>query len=191
MLYLLEIFNSQHIAIELNLICQFDDQNYFEAIFNGFNQYRFVKVLPSVGNIYRRQIKFNRHLQSIEYYLKDLNTNNQEKFIFKLMNLDFSYKFDKFFTGIEWWNKLYNSPYPIRFKVEISNLMYGSNDDPRNPDSIVFYPVNSLYPNKDENYFRYPIRFKSNTPLNDCFSYDVDSGTCSNGLLLKSIRECH
>ncbi len=32
MLYLLEIFNMQNIAIELNLICQFDSQNYFEAI---------------------------------------------------------------------------------------------------------------------------------------------------------------
>jgi hypothetical protein len=39
MLYLLELFNNQNIAIELNLICQFDDQNYFEAIFNGVNRY--------------------------------------------------------------------------------------------------------------------------------------------------------
>ena len=36
MLYLLEVFSKQqNIAIELNLICQFDNQNYFEAIFNG------------------------------------------------------------------------------------------------------------------------------------------------------------
>jgi hypothetical protein len=33
MLYLLELFNNQNIAIELNLICQFDNQDYFEAIF--------------------------------------------------------------------------------------------------------------------------------------------------------------
>jgi hypothetical protein len=39
MLYLLELFNTQDIAIELNLICQFDNQNYFEAIFNGVNRY--------------------------------------------------------------------------------------------------------------------------------------------------------
>jgi hypothetical protein len=45
MLYLLELFNSQNIAIELNLICQFDNQDYFEAIFNGVNRFRF-KVLP-------------------------------------------------------------------------------------------------------------------------------------------------
>jgi hypothetical protein len=46
MLYLLEIFNKQNIAIELNLICQFDNQDYFEAIFNGVNRYRFKEVLP-------------------------------------------------------------------------------------------------------------------------------------------------
>lgn len=46
MLYILELFNNQDIAIELNLICQFDDQNYFEAIFNGVNRYRFKEVLP-------------------------------------------------------------------------------------------------------------------------------------------------
>lgn len=40
MLYLLELFNNQSIAIELNLICQFDNQNYFEAIFNGVNRYQ-------------------------------------------------------------------------------------------------------------------------------------------------------
>jgi hypothetical protein len=32
MLYLFELFNKQNIVIELNLICQFDNQDYFEAI---------------------------------------------------------------------------------------------------------------------------------------------------------------
>jgi hypothetical protein len=54
MLYLLEIFNSQNIAIELNLICQFDGQDYFEAIFRGVNQYRFKRILPVVGHSYIR-----------------------------------------------------------------------------------------------------------------------------------------
>jgi hypothetical protein len=35
MLYLLEV--KQSIAVELNLICQFDNQSYFEAIFQGIN----------------------------------------------------------------------------------------------------------------------------------------------------------
>jgi hypothetical protein len=49
MLYLLEIFNKQNITSGLNLICQFDNQDYFEAIFAGVNQYRFKQVLPIVG----------------------------------------------------------------------------------------------------------------------------------------------
>ena len=44
MLYLLELFNNHNIAIELNLICQFDNQDYFEAIFSGVNRYRFKEV---------------------------------------------------------------------------------------------------------------------------------------------------
>jgi hypothetical protein len=28
------------------------------------------------------------------------------------------------FTGIEWWNKDGNSPFPIRYKIEFSNLRY-------------------------------------------------------------------
>ena len=41
MLYLLEIFSREDVPAELNLICQFDNQNYFEAIFGGVNRYRF------------------------------------------------------------------------------------------------------------------------------------------------------
>jgi len=41
MLYLLEIFNLQNIAVELNLICSFNDNGKFHAIFNGVNQYEF------------------------------------------------------------------------------------------------------------------------------------------------------
>ena len=59
MLYLLELFDKQNIAIELNLICQFDNQNYFEAIFNGVNRYRFKELLPIVGHSYLRQIIMN------------------------------------------------------------------------------------------------------------------------------------
>ena len=60
MLYLFELFNKQqNIAIELNFICQFDNQDYFEAIFNGVNRYRFKQVLPIVGHSYLRQIIMN------------------------------------------------------------------------------------------------------------------------------------
>src|ERR687891_1057647 len=74
MLYLLEIFNMQDIALELNLICQFDGQDYFEAIFRGVNQYRFVQVLPIVGHTYNRQIFLDSKNQTIRYALTDKNT---------------------------------------------------------------------------------------------------------------------
>jgi hypothetical protein len=41
MLYLLEIFNKQNIPAELNLICSFNNDGKFDAIFNGVNQYQF------------------------------------------------------------------------------------------------------------------------------------------------------
>src|SRR5919198_5403224 len=47
MLYLLELFDSGYgiKAIELNLICQFNDRDNFWAIFGGVNRYKFIKVL--------------------------------------------------------------------------------------------------------------------------------------------------
>ncbi|MDQ3847595.1 MAG: hypothetical protein M3261_01410, partial [Thermoproteota archaeon] len=81
MLYLLEIFNKQqNIAIELNLICQFDNQDYFEAIFNGVNRYRFKEVLPVVGHSYLRQIIMNSQKECISYLLEDRNTKQTERF---------------------------------------------------------------------------------------------------------------
>ena len=53
MLYLLELFNIRNIPVELNLICQFDNQDYFEAIFQGVNRYRFKKVLRNRFEILR------------------------------------------------------------------------------------------------------------------------------------------
>lgn len=40
MLYLLELFNRQNIAVELNLIFSFNNDGKFDAIFNGVNQYQ-------------------------------------------------------------------------------------------------------------------------------------------------------
>ncbi|HKC78730.1 MAG TPA: hypothetical protein VKB83_01385, partial [Nitrosopumilaceae archaeon] len=41
MLYLLELFNKQNITAELNLICSFNDDGKFHAIFEGRNKYEF------------------------------------------------------------------------------------------------------------------------------------------------------
>jgi hypothetical protein len=189
MLYLLEVFNTQNIAVELNLISQYDDQNYFEAIFNGFNKYRFIKVLPETGNIYFRQIKFDKSNLSIEYYLKNLHTEIDESFVLNLTaERSFSYRFSNCFSGIEWWNKIDNMPYPIRFSIEISSLMYGYNDNPNDSESIIFFPVKSLTSNKDGNFnntfsaARYPVRFINYGVKNGCICYRVEQGFCIDGL---------
>lgn len=179
MLYLLEVFNIQQIAVEINLICQFDNQNYFEAIFNGINRYRFTKVIPAIGQRYLRQIKFNKLKPSIEYYLKNLDTQTDEIYTLNLHNDPlFSFQFSTSFTGIEWWNKIENKPYPIRYSIEVSNLMYGINDDPYDANSIVFFPVNSLISDKDDtnNFSYYPIKFNYNGIRNGCFCYNVQKG---------------
>ena len=72
------------IAIELNLICQFDNQNYFEAIFNGVNRYRFKDVLPVVGHSYLRQLIMNSQKECISYLLEDRNTKQTERFDLQL-----------------------------------------------------------------------------------------------------------
>jgi hypothetical protein len=190
MLYLLEVFNTQQIAVEINLICQFDGQNYFEAIFNGINRCRFTKVIPIVGHKYLRQIKFNKLKSSIEYYLKNLNTNTGEIYTFILENESlFSFQFSTCFTGIEWWNKIENKPYPIRYKIEISELMYGLNDNPHDSNSIVFFPVKSLISDKDESDHPsyYPIEFNYIGNRNGCFCYNVQTGYCFEGLNCTSI----
>ena len=125
MLYLLELFNSQNIAIELNLICQFDNQNYFEAIFNGVNRYRFKEVLPILGHSYLRQIIMNSQKECISYLVADRNTKQTESFHLP-SNIagEFAFEASNLFTGIEWWNKTGNFPYPIRYEVEVSQNMY-------------------------------------------------------------------
>ena len=139
MLYLLEIFNKQNIPAELNLICQFDKQDYFEAIFNGVNRFRFKEVLPILGHSYLRQIIMNSQKQSISYLLEDRNTKQIERFDLSLLKIgeEFVFEGQNHFTGIEWWNKIGNFPYPMRYHVEISQLTYGLSDNPSDPESII------------------------------------------------------
>jgi hypothetical protein len=73
MLYMFELFidKRRNVPLELDIICQFDDQNYFEAIFGGHNQYRFTKVLPEVGHSYKREIIVDPKDRVIDYNLND------------------------------------------------------------------------------------------------------------------------
>ena len=71
MLYLLELFNTHNIPAELNLICSFNNDGEFDAIFNGVNQYQFKQIPPIVGHSYFRQIIMNSQKECISYLLED------------------------------------------------------------------------------------------------------------------------
>ena len=192
MLYLLEIFNSQNNACELNLICQFDDQDYFEAIFQGRNQYRFKEVLPFVGHSYQRQIILNQAKSVISYILSDTTANHTELFEFRVDNDSNNSKKSRFnfealnqFSGIEWWNKVGSLPYPIRYHVEISQLLYGLNDvGDSDPNSILFRPYDVLIPNSEGAATEYPISLANCKIKEDdgCISYDIFDGISRKGL---------
>ena len=189
MLYLLELFNKQqNIAVELNLICQFDSQNYFEAIFNGVNRYRFKEVLPILGHSYLRQIIMNSEKESISYLLQDRNTKQTERFDLRLnigRGLSFAFEASNHFTGIEWWNKIGNFPYQIRYYVQISQLMYGLSDNSDNPSDseyIVYQPYTTLIPNSEGSSLRYPISFHNPRIESGCICYNVKPGICESGM---------
>ena len=181
MLYLLEIFNSQNIASELNLICQFDNQDYFEAIFDGVNRYRFKQVLPIISHSYLRQIIMNSQKNSIEYIIEDQITKQTERFDMS-PGMRFRFKAQNHFTGVEWWNRSGNIPYPIRYHVEISQLMYGLSDNPSDPESIVYGRYNALVPNSEGHAMQYPISFQ-NTRIKDGYMcYNINLGSCKPGI---------
>lgn len=194
MLYLLELFNKhQNIVIELNLICQFDNQNYFEAIFSGVNRYRFKDVLPIIGHSYLRQIILNSQKECISYLLEDRNTKQTERFDLRLdmgRKLSFAFEASNQFTGIEWWNKIGNFPYQIRYHAQISQLMYGlsdndnddNNNDPSDSESIVYIPYNTLMPNSEGSSLRYPISFYNPRIESGCICYNVKLGNCETGM---------
>jgi len=184
MLYLLELFNIRNIPIELNLICQFDNQDYFEAIFQGINRYRFKKVLPAIGHSYMRIIMMDKVNRRIRYTLTDQNTVQSESFDFSLAGTNFDYIGGNQFTGIEWWNKMGNFPYAIKYKVQVSQLMFGLTDK-NDPESITFVPHNSLIPNKDDSGIEYPISFQNVMLKDGCVCYSVESGNCINGIHYK------
>ena len=181
MLYLLELFNTRDIPIELNLICQFDNQDYFEAIFQGINRYRFKKVLPVVGHSYLRIIMMYEKNRLVRYSLTDRSNGNTEIFDFLIDEMNFDYVGGNQFTGIEWWNKTGNFPYPIRYNVEVSQLLFGFLDE-ADPDSITFVPHNSLIPNNDNSGAAYPVSFRNIMSKDGCVCYSVEPGNCSNGI---------
>jgi hypothetical protein len=182
MLYLLELFNKQKIAIELNLICSFNDDGKFHAIFGGVNQYEFKQIRPIVNHSYLRQIIMNPKINSIIYVLTDITLNSSERFVLPVSGKEFIFEGLNHFTGIEWWNKIANLPYEIRYHVEISHIVYGKNDNLTEPESISYFPYKQFIPNKDEIARQFPISFHQATVKDGCLCYEINSGICKNGL---------
>jgi hypothetical protein len=181
MLYLLELFNRQNLAMELNLICQFDNQDYFEAIFQGINRYRFKEVLPNVDNSYMRIITMDKMNRQIKYILTDQSSKQSETYSLPISSANFDYEGANQFTGIEWWNKIGYYPYPIRYQVETSQIMFGINES-GDPDSVTFVPYNTMMPNKDENSTKYPVSFQDMMLKDGCLCYSIQPGMCVNGM---------
>jgi hypothetical protein len=184
MLYLLELFTNQNnIAIELNLICQFDNQNYFEAIFNGVNRYRFKEILPILGHSYLRVIIMNLQKKCVSYILEDTKTKQTERFDLFMNTIGVVlHEASNLFTGIEWWNRIGNYPYPIRYKVEVAQLACGLSDRSSDPESITYYPINALIPNSEGSNVLYPVSFYNPRIESGCISYGVTSGNCKSGM---------
>jgi hypothetical protein len=204
MLYLLELFDSgatgnNHRAIELNLICQFNEYDNFWAIFAGINRYKFTKVLPTVGHSYLREIILHKYDNSIEYHVMDLNNDNAtEQFLFQLNQAEsknISFQGSNQFTGIEWWNKYGNSPFPIRYKIEFSNLRYAQepaevpeSDKEKNIEHVIFKPYDALVSNKDGYAKEYPVSFDCANIKDGCICYTVTNGSCRTGLHFLHVR---
>jgi hypothetical protein len=189
MIYLLEVFNKQNnIPAELNLICSFNNDGKFDAIFNGVNQYQFKQILPIVGHSYLRQIIMNSKKQTIRYILQDQSTKQTERFDLLLNNNSrFIFEAQNHFTGIEWWNKIGNFPYPIRYHVQISQLMFGlSDNNPSDIESVIYRPYNALTPNSEGSDIQsyYPISFHNTHIKEDdgCICYNIRSGICKTGM---------
>jgi hypothetical protein len=181
MLYVLELFNKQKIAIELNLICSFNDDGKFHAIFGGVNQYEFKQIRPIAGYSYLRQIIMNPKINSIIYVLKDITLDRSERFVLPVDGRGFIFEGLNHFTGIEWWNKILNLPYEIRYQVEISHISYGKNDNPADPESISYFPYNQFIPNKVETTTQFPIAFHQAKVKDGYLCYKINSGICENG----------
>lgn len=187
MLYLLELFNKKQIPVELNLICSFNDDGKFHAIFGGVNKYEF-KIRPIVGHSYLRQIILNRIKQKIEYHLKDENSGQNESFFYDVDTNSFDFAITKHFTGLEWHNITGINPYPIRYRVEISHLAYGVNDNTADLESLTYYPYNQLLPNDDGSAKEYPVSFHNFETNNGFITYRIDHGKHKVGIMNKFFK---
>lgn len=186
MLYLLELFNMRHIPVELNLICSFKDDGKFHAIFEGANKYEF-KIKPVVGHSYLRQITMEPSKQRIAFHLRDENSSLADSFFFNVDEKSFDFSISRHFTGLEWHNRIENTPYPIRYEVEISNLAYGINDND-DLESIAYFPYNRLLSDNGGFAKEYPVSFHNFETRNGFITYRIGSGKHDIGIINKFFK---
>lgn len=186
MLYLLELFNNRHVPVELNLICSFNDDGRFHAIFAGANRYEF-KIKPTIGHSYLRQIIMEPSKQRISYHLKDENSSHTDSFFFAVNENSFDFSISKHFTGLEWHNRVGNTPYPIRYEVEISNLAYGIHDS-ADLESLTYFPYNRLLSDNGGFAKEYPISFHNFETRNGFITYKIGSGKHDTGIVSKFFK---
>ena len=209
MIYMLELFLDKSyrqenkikpVPLELDLFCQFVDKIEkadFKAVFNGTNQYSFKKVLPNVGLSYQREIVINSSERIVSYRLRDVNTGEFQSFDLGANNMNGSVdeqkkndltkvinevKFEpiKHFTGIEWWNKVDNLPYPVRYHVQFSMLRYAQSHD--SSENLSYKPYTALSSDIDTLGRQYPISFHGLRKMDGCICYEVSLGTTSTGM---------
>ena len=187
MLYLLELFNAQQIPVELNLICSFNDNGKFHAIFGGVNQYEF-KIKPIVGHSYLRQIIMIPTEQRISYHLKDETSGETDSFTLQQNTDLFDFTMTRNFTGLEWHNRVGNIPYPIRYEVEISHLAYGINDNHSDVQSLAYFPFNQLTSDEDGLSKEYPVSLDNFTIKNGFITYRIGHGKHKSGIINKFLK---
>ncbi len=177
MLYVIEIHAKQNLMMSLSLICQFDNQNYFEAIFNGKNIYRFNRILPIKGLSYSREIKINYENQTIDFILINVKTKQCETYSYPYDNLLLTSDIEITggFSGVLWRNNISNSPFLIRYNVKISKLAY-SYYNRLNPNDINIAPINILKPIFNESYKISSISYNGVGMYNGFLSYELKTG---------------
>lgn len=209
MIYMLELFIDRNYAqtngirsvpLELDLFCQFDGKIDFIAVFNGHNQFKFKSIPPEIGHSYLREIVINEDERTVLYRLSDLNNGKSESFNLEVNNMNGTVddkqkkelievikevKFQPYkqFTGIEWWNKAANVPYPVRYHVEFSMLRYAPHlDSTQDLERLSYKPYTSLAEDKDLLGKQYPVTFDNLREMDGCICYEVNSGVTNTGM---------
>ena len=154
------------------------------------------KYLPKVHHSYQLEIVLDSNKRTVSYRLRDNDTGESESFDLSADNMNGSVneqmknylinvfnevKIEPFkhFTGIEWWNKVDNLPYPVRYHVQFSMLRYAQSHESEN---LIYKPYTSLTTDIDPLRKQYPVSFHGLRNMDGCLCYEVGSGNTNTGM---------